>query len=183
MVASRGRRLLLEWLIRRHAQNLSGLNIIDSKDTESGYTPLHRSVFYGQIQAAVTLMKAGTMNNTFFKHVSWNWYLFMIFFVLGANVSILDSEDVTAIDMALIDRPPQFELSKRMPCEVYTWGANSNYTLGTSSQHHRNFPELLSIFAKQGVHIKQVCWFTSATCSVCFYLIAKLWLIFIGMFE
>ncbi|XP_077287148.1 inhibitor of Bruton tyrosine kinase [Arctopsyche grandis] len=133
MVASRGRRLLLEWLIRRHAQSQSGLNIIDSKDTESGYTPFHRSIFYGQIQAAVTLMKA------------------------GANISILDNEDMTAIDIALIDRHPQFELSKRMPCEVYTWGANSNYTLGTSSQHHRNFPELLSIFAKQGVHIKQVC--------------------------
>lgn len=54
MVASRGRIKLLEWLIRHSSEAF-----INARDRESGYTPLHRSLFYGQIYAAVTLMKRG----------------------------------------------------------------------------------------------------------------------------
>lgn len=57
MVASRGRKTLLEWLIRKYSS--IGTNLIDYKDPESGYTAFHRSVFYGQIQSTVTLMKSG----------------------------------------------------------------------------------------------------------------------------
>lgn len=66
---------------------------------------------------------------------------------------------MTGIDLALMDRPQRFDISKNMPCEVYMWGSNSNYTLGTSSQHHRNIPELLTLFTKQKLHIKQVIYF------------------------
>lgn len=55
MSASRGRNRLMEWLVRHSSEAF-----INARDRESGYTPLHRSVFYGQIHAAVALLKIGT---------------------------------------------------------------------------------------------------------------------------
>lgn len=54
MAASRGRNALMEWLVRHSSDAF-----INARDRESGYTPLHRSIFYGQIHSAVSLMKLG----------------------------------------------------------------------------------------------------------------------------
>lgn len=59
MIASRGRRSLLEWVIKHLPSNQQGLALIDSRDCESGYTALHRSIFYGQIHTAISLIKFG----------------------------------------------------------------------------------------------------------------------------
>lgn len=77
-------------------------------------------------------------------------------FVSGINVSTLDNESLTAVDLALIDRHPRFTLSKSFPCEAYCWGNNANYTLGNSSQNQKSYPELLASFTKQKIHIKKV---------------------------
>lgn len=53
MAASCGRTDLVRWLVdNRHAN-------INVKDKESGYTALHRSIFYGKIDTAVELIKLG----------------------------------------------------------------------------------------------------------------------------
>lgn len=49
LAASVGRKELAQWLVQRCGANLNAL------DRESGYTPLHRSIFYGQLNVAVTL--------------------------------------------------------------------------------------------------------------------------------
>lgn len=54
MSASRGRTRLMEWIVRHSSEAF-----INARDRESGYTPLHRSIFYGQIHAAVALLKIG----------------------------------------------------------------------------------------------------------------------------
>ena len=41
--------------------------------------------------------------------------------------------------------------------EVYTWGDNSNFTLGHTSEHRRAGPEVVDEFRKLGVNLKQVC--------------------------
>lgn len=51
--ASCGRKKLLQWLVRNKKAQ------INLKDQESGYTPLHRSVFYGKINAAIALIQLG----------------------------------------------------------------------------------------------------------------------------
>lgn len=51
MAASLGRRDLVQWLVQRCGANLN------AQDRESGYTPLHRSIFYGQLNIAVTLVQ------------------------------------------------------------------------------------------------------------------------------
>lgn len=53
VAASCGKTEIIKWLA--HHKNLN-LNI---KDLESAYTALHRSIFYGKINVAVSLMKLG----------------------------------------------------------------------------------------------------------------------------
>lgn len=51
LAASCGKCDILEWLVRDHAADL------DSKDQESGWTSLHRSVFYGYLDCTVKLIQ------------------------------------------------------------------------------------------------------------------------------
>ena len=51
LAASCGKCDILEWLVTEHAAELS------SKDEESGWTSLHRSVFYGHLDCAVRLIQ------------------------------------------------------------------------------------------------------------------------------
>lgn len=53
LAASVGRANVVKWLLRRKQIN------INARDLESGYTALHRSIFYGKINAAVALLHAG----------------------------------------------------------------------------------------------------------------------------
>ncbi|XP_046969920.1 inhibitor of Bruton tyrosine kinase [Vanessa cardui] len=128
MSASRGRNGLMEWLLRHSSDAF-----INAKDRESGYTPLHRSIFYGQIHSAVSLMK------------------------LGVNTDILDKDDYKAIDHAMLDKHYMYKLTGSEPCDAYVWGSNSNYTLGTGSHQPRNIPDLLTCFSRDNANVKQVC--------------------------
>lgn len=42
------------------------------------------------------------------------------------------------------------------PTEVYTWGNNINFSLGHGNQESRHHPEIVDLFARTGVYIKQV---------------------------
>ena len=53
LAASCGKREILEWLVKEEGADL------DSKDLESGWTPLHRSLFYGYLECAVKLTQVG----------------------------------------------------------------------------------------------------------------------------
>ncbi|KAJ0174013.1 hypothetical protein K1T71_010159 [Dendrolimus kikuchii] len=141
MAASRGRIQLMEWLIRHSSEAF-----VNARDRESGYTPLHRSIFYGQIHAAVALMKR------------------------GVDTEIVDKDDFKAIEHAMLDRHYMYKHEGDQPSEVYVWGSNSNYTLGTDAQHQRNTPELLMCFSRNNACVKQVhlgkfhsVWITSGT--------------------
>jgi len=51
LATSCGHGAVVRWLVRRADA------VIDMRDMESGYTALHRSIFYGQIHVAVDLIK------------------------------------------------------------------------------------------------------------------------------
>ena len=57
LAASTGKKALLEWLVESKNADLL------AKDKESGWTPLHRSVFYGQIHCLMALVKVGALLN------------------------------------------------------------------------------------------------------------------------
>lgn len=75
---------------------------------------------------------------------------------MGASTTMRDYDGLTPVDHAMKDRPPVVEFNARNPCEVYVWGTNSNYSLGTGNEQSRSQPELLDAFRKQGISIKQV---------------------------
>ena len=53
LAASLGKRALLEWLLENRGADMT------VKDKESGWTALHRSVFYGHIHCLMALVKVG----------------------------------------------------------------------------------------------------------------------------
>lgn len=42
------------------------------------------------------------------------------------------------------------------PSEVYAWGSNFNYNLGLGNVQSRAVPEILEVFRKDTINIKQV---------------------------
>uniref|UniRef100_A0A4W4HB15 BTB domain-containing protein n=1 Tax=Electrophorus electricus TaxID=8005 RepID=A0A4W4HB15_ELEEL len=126
LAASLGKRTLLEWLLDSKSADLL------VKDKESGWTALHRSAFYGQIHCLLALIKHG-----------------------GA-LSIPDKEGLSVLDLTMKDRPAHVVFQSSDPTEVYTWGNNSNFSLGHGNQESRHHPEIVDLFARTGVYIKQV---------------------------
>lgn len=68
---------------------------------------------------------------------------------MGADITIHDFNYLTPIELAMIDRPPEVQFNQNFPCEIYVWGTNTNYNLGTDNIQGRLHPELLDFFRKQ----------------------------------
>lgn len=126
LAASCGRLDLCNWLLTYKGASLNG------RDKESGYTSLHRSVIYGQIQAAIFFIKQ------------------------GANIALTDNNGYTALDLLHLDKPPHVTFTKTAPLETYVWGSNSNYNLGTGDNSTRNNADVPDFFRKQNISIKKV---------------------------
>uniref|UniRef100_A0A8C9E1D2 Inhibitor of Bruton tyrosine kinase n=1 Tax=Phocoena sinus TaxID=42100 RepID=A0A8C9E1D2_PHOSS len=125
LVSSCGKKGVLDWLIEKGVDPLV-------KDKESGWTALHRSVFYGHIDCVWSLL----------KH--------------GVSLYIQDKEGLSALDLVMKDRPAHVVFRNTDPTDVYTWGDNTNFTLGHGSQNSKHHPELVDLFSRSGVYIKQV---------------------------
>ncbi|XP_067366528.1 inhibitor of Bruton tyrosine kinase isoform X2 [Channa argus] len=126
MAASVGKKVLLEWLLESKSADLM------VKDKESGWTALHRSAFYGNIHCLISLVKHGGL------------------------LSTQDKEGLSVLDLTMKDRPTHVVFRNTDPTEVYTWGNNTNFSLGHGNQESRTHPELVDVFARTGVYIKQV---------------------------
>lgn len=127
MAASCGKKSVLGWLLERKGSDPS------VKDKESGWTALHRSIFYGHIDCAMFLLKHG-----------------------GSSLYVQDKEGLCTLDLAMKDRPSYVIYRKTDPTEVYTWGNNTNFTLGHGNQQSKHHPELVDYFSRSGTYIKQV---------------------------
>lgn len=137
VAAACGKWEIVEWLV-------TNCNVdIDIKDHESGWTALHRSYFYGQLSASRVLCN------------------------LGASLRSSDHEGFTPLDIILKDRLPYIEYIPSHPSEVYAWGSNLNYNLGLGYAQSKTVPEILEVFRKDAINIKQVtiCKFHSAFLS------------------
>uniref|UniRef100_A0A2L2YAE7 Inhibitor of Bruton tyrosine kinase n=1 Tax=Parasteatoda tepidariorum TaxID=114398 RepID=A0A2L2YAE7_PARTP len=135
--SSNGKWEIVEWLIKQCHIDF------DIKDHESGWSSLHRSFFYGQLASARVLC----MN--------------------GANLRSVDHEGFTPLDLVMKDRLPYIEYIPSDPSDVYAWGLNFNYNLGLGNSQNRVAPEILEVFRKDFIDIKQVqiCKFHSAFLS------------------
>ncbi|XP_053918216.1 inhibitor of Bruton tyrosine kinase isoform X2 [Cuculus canorus] len=126
LASSCGKKGVLDWLAET-----KGVDLL-AKDKESGWTALHRGVFYGYIDCVLSLL----------KH--------------GVNLYVQDKEGLSALDLVMKDRPIHVVFKKTDPTEVYTWGSNINFTLGHGGQQGKHHPELVDLFPRNGVYIKQV---------------------------
>jgi alpha-tubulin suppressor-like RCC1 family protein len=106
---------------------------LNGKDLESGYSPLHRAAFHGQLRALVFLLGR------------------------GANLALADSDGLTVLDHLVLDRPLHVTYERRAPLEAYLWGANSNYNLGLGTNTTRALPDVLDQFRRDGTHLASVC--------------------------
>ncbi|XP_037375902.1 inhibitor of Bruton tyrosine kinase isoform X2 [Talpa occidentalis] len=125
LVSSCGKKGVLDWLIEKGVDPLV-------KDKESGWTALHRSIFYGHIDCVWSLL----------KH--------------GVSLYMQDREGLSALDLVMKDRPTHVVFKTTDPTDVYTWGDNTNFTLGHGTQNSKHHPELVDLFSRSGVYIKQV---------------------------
>ncbi|XP_061845864.1 inhibitor of Bruton tyrosine kinase isoform X2 [Colius striatus] len=126
LASSCGKKGVLDWLAES-----KGVDLL-AKDKESGWTALHRSIFYGYIDCVLSLL----------KH--------------GVSLYIQDKEGLSALDLVMKDRPIHVVFKKTDPTEVYTWGNNINFTLGHGGQQGKHHPELVDLFPRNGIYIKQV---------------------------
>ncbi|XP_075270574.1 inhibitor of Bruton tyrosine kinase isoform X2 [Opisthocomus hoazin] len=126
LASSCGKKGVLDWLAET-----KGVDLL-AKDKESGWTALHRSIFYGYIDCVLSLL----------KH--------------GVSLYVQDKEGLSALDLLMKDRPVHVVFKKTDPTEVYTWGNNINFTLGHGGQQGKHHPELVDLFPRNGVYIKQV---------------------------
>ncbi|XP_057374411.1 inhibitor of Bruton tyrosine kinase-like [Daphnia carinata] len=124
IAASFGRMKILLWLCSHEAH-------IHSKDEESGYSALHRSFYFGQLQAGRALLQ----NN-------------------ASLFQPLDNDNMSPFDHLIQDRSDFEAHDPKHPCEAYVWGSNCNFGLG--KQLSPEAPELLDAFPKGSGGIKQV---------------------------
>ncbi|GIY10667.1 inhibitor of Bruton tyrosine kinase [Caerostris extrusa] len=126
LAAACGKWETVEWLLKQCNAE------IDIKDRESGWSALHRSFFYGQLACARILC----MN--------------------GASLKLIDHEGFTPLDIIVKDRLPYIEYQHSDPSDVYAWGSNFNYNLGVGNSQCKVIPDVLEVFRKDFIDIKQV---------------------------
>jgi len=126
LAASRGLLTILEWLLKQKDVSLNG------KDTENGYSPLHRAAFHGQLRTVVFLLQK------------------------GANIALVDNDGLTVLDHLVLDRPLHVAYERSAPLEPYLWGSNSNYNLGLGTNTIRTVPDLLDQFRRSATYLSSV---------------------------
>ncbi|RZF45920.1 hypothetical protein LSTR_LSTR008297 [Laodelphax striatellus] len=125
MAASCGRLGLCRWLVKYCDADLN------ARDKENASTPLHRSIFYGQIHVAVFLIK------------------------VGASTLVFDEDDLLCFDVVNSLDPGLMRAAGGG--QAYVWGVNSNYTHGSGSQQARTNPELVDYFRRNNIVVGQIC--------------------------
>ncbi|KAF9171871.1 hypothetical protein BGX21_006761 [Mortierella sp. AD011] len=97
---------------------------INDKDLESGWTALHRALYFGNLRIALLLTQHKDIDTT-----------------------IEDKDRNTAVDLCQATLPvslPTPENDDLCPGDaLYTWGSNSNFTLGHNDGDDRKIPELV----------------------------------------
>ncbi|KAG0348200.1 hypothetical protein BG004_005743 [Podila humilis] len=93
---------------------------VNAKDLESGWTALHRALYLGHFRIALLLV----------QHKD-------------TNLMIEDKDRNTAIDVCLASMPPSLKLGPCPADALFTWGTNSNFTLGHNDSDDRKVPEIV----------------------------------------
>ncbi|KAF9336236.1 hypothetical protein BG006_009294 [Podila minutissima] len=102
---------------------------VNAKDLESGWTALHRALYLGHLRIAVLLVQHKDIN-----------------LMIEASAEPLyqrDKDRNTALDVCLSTLPQSLKLGPCPADALYTWGTNSNLTLGHNDGEDRKVPVLV----------------------------------------
>ena len=105
---------------------------VNQPDLESGWTALHRSLYSGHIDVAQALLNQGSVHNASFR----------------TSIKAVDYEANTPFDVynsTVSGVNPESHDFVRGSTDLFTFGSNSNHTLGFSDSDDRAFPERVSI--------------------------------------
>ena len=80
----------------------------------------------------------------------------MLSFQAGSNLALVDHSGLTALDHAVLDRPPHLSYQRNSLLEPYVWGANTNYNLGLGTNTARLQPDLVDSLRREGHSVMQV---------------------------
>ncbi|WWC69338.1 uncharacterized protein I206_103276 [Kwoniella pini CBS 10737] len=98
---------------------------INLQDTESGYTALHRALFVGNLRVARDLLARNDI-----------------------DLSIKDYEGMTAFDLyngTVEGTNPPHDVDGS---DLYVWGVNRNYSLGTGDGSDKSFPDHINLLTQ-----------------------------------
>lgn len=169
VAASCGKGDILEWLVKDQ-----GLDV-GSKDLESGWTALHRSLFYGYLDSAVKLIQLGSDLGWYDQEGLTPWDLIRLDapfqIVKGVQAQVFSRyesslEDELQLQVGDIIRDIHINdgsywtghlngrrghfpkdhvklLSEAYRMELFTWGSNTNFTLGHRDESTRHTPEIV----------------------------------------
>lgn len=106
---------------------------VNLQDHESGWTALHRALYHGNLLTALTLLKRSP----------------------PADIRIKDFEGLTPFDLYNSTvhgtNPPKAPTSGNLAGELFTWGANRNFTLGLGTSDDRAFPDRTQLRANEDI--------------------------------
>ncbi|KAI9592783.1 hypothetical protein BDF19DRAFT_450881 [Syncephalis fuscata] len=132
----------------------------NQRDEESGWTPLHRALYYGHFRTAIELLKikgidtsikdhddldpidmlreylplSATSNSLYGAHHHHNIYDYTV----SLSKRTLETNDRTEYEKNKTHWP-------HIHTTLYTWGKNSNYVLGHADQNDRTRPDRVSL--------------------------------------
>ncbi|CAC5394250.1 unnamed protein product [Mytilus coruscus] len=125
VAASCGKCDVVEWLMTDRNADAT------LKDVESGWTALHRAAFYGQLAA------------------------FRLLVQFNCDLYSRDHEGLSPLDLFLKNVPVNVSFSDKDANSVYSWGDNTNFTLGHSTEQRRIYPERVELF-KNDINVKDI---------------------------
>ncbi|UZJ51189.1 hypothetical protein CBS101457_000509 [Exobasidium rhododendri] len=99
---------------------------VNLQDHENGWTPLHRALYHGNLLTALTLLKRSA----------------------PADIRVKDLEGLTPFDLynSTVHGTNPTAPSEGEGGELFTWGANRNYTLGLGNSDDRALPDRVNIY-------------------------------------
>lgn len=102
---------------------------LNLQDHENGWTPLHRALYHGNLLTALTLLKKSP----------------------PADLRVKDSEGLTPFDLynSTVHGTNPTSIEEEGG-ELYTWGANRNYTLGLGNSDDRALPDRVNLRRNDG---------------------------------
>lgn len=140
-------------LLQEFVESFADVNY-NVQDDESGYTPLHRAFFKGFLSAAILL--AGKSDRVRDNEGKCAYDL------LNSTLPVLKEKDITPessfIDDASVDSSYDHN-NNNISWSVWSWGSNSNYLLGHSSEKKDPtivFPQKSTLILPQAIGLNQI---------------------------